>query len=303
MASSSSSETARASWTPPPSEDQNSQPPILQIGHFSSREVRSTTYKTAEVTRRIHFSSPYSRNPGLVIAITHFDLDYAWPHLAVSVSDKCASSFTGTILSKKPFYSGACSWLAIPPEDEDFLCGTVRENWENWLSDGTAWTEVIRPVQFERNFSSPPKVVVWLSEVELEKGVRVSAAGIHTYGFSVRFEIKGLVAPVNDAVVSWVAYPADRPGIYSGTTSTEAQRPTTWPQLYNTGYVGFPEGVFKKTPRVMAGVNYLDIDTSKTNPRLGVTCSNVNIFGMTWDANSWFNSVINGVGISYLVLE
>ncbi|RPA97726.1 hypothetical protein L873DRAFT_1809129 [Choiromyces venosus 120613-1] len=299
MTSSSSSEAACASWTPPASEDQYSQPPILQTGHFNSREVRTVWHKNAKVTRRIHFSSPYSGDPGLVVAITNLDLDSASPHIAVSVSDKCASSFTGTILSRKPFYAGACSWLSIPPEDEDFLCGTVREN---WVRDNRPQINAIHPVQFTRNFASPPKVVVWLSEVELGRWVRVSAAFIHTYGFSVRFETNDLAEPAKDAVVSWVAYPADMPGIFSGTASTKAQRPTTSPQLYNTGYIGFPEGVFKKTPRVMAGLNYLDLG-SKRISRINVECSNVNIFGMTWDANSWCDSVLNGAGISYLAFE
>ncbi|RPA88337.1 hypothetical protein L873DRAFT_1726566, partial [Choiromyces venosus 120613-1] len=101
---------------------------------------------------------------------------------------------------------------------------------------------------------------------------------------------------------SWVAYPGDMPGISSGTASTEAQRPTTKPQLYNTGYIRFPEGVFKKTPRVMVGLNYLDLG-SKPNSRIDVQCSNVSIFGMTWEANGWSDTIVSGAGISYFAFE
>ncbi|RPA97738.1 hypothetical protein L873DRAFT_1085978 [Choiromyces venosus 120613-1] len=285
-------------WTPPPSEDLSSPPPGLQIGAFSSTEVRFWYDTTKQVFRKIQYERPYPGPPGLVLALTAFDLFPTSPHLAASASDICSASFTANISSRQPYHEGRLSWLAIP-EDKDFLYGTVHAK---IVSEDRSSRIVIRPVQFQRKFVLPPKIILWLSEVELGQCVRVSAADIHTCGFSVRLETNDPAETVNDAVVSWVAYPADRAGIYSGTASTEAQRPTTQPQLYNTGYIGFPEGVFKKAPRVMVGLNYLDLG-SKQYPRIRVQCSNVNIFGMTWEANSWVDTIVSGAGISYLAFE
>ncbi|RPA97736.1 hypothetical protein L873DRAFT_1741307 [Choiromyces venosus 120613-1] len=285
-------------WTPPPSEDLSSPLPGLQIGTFCSTELHFY-YSSKGVFHKIPYECPYPGPPGLVLALACLDLDFASPHLAASASDICSASFTANLLAREPYYTGSLSWLAIPPDSKDFLYGTVHEKGNAKNLPGTL---VIRPVQFQRNFSSPPKVVVWLSEVELGKCVRVSAVDIRSCGFSVRFETNDPAKTVNDAMVSWVAYPGDMPGISSGTASTEAQRPTTKPQLYNTGYIRFPEGVFKKTPRVMAGLNYLDLG-SKQNPRISVQCSNVSVFGMTWEANGWCDTVVSGAGISYLAFE
>ncbi|RPA97737.1 hypothetical protein L873DRAFT_1689566 [Choiromyces venosus 120613-1] len=285
-------------WTPPPSDDLPPPPPGLQIGAFSSLEVRVWCHQSKEVSLKISYERPYPGPPGLVLALTGLDLEFSSPHLAVSASDICSSSFTANVRSRQPYHSGSLSWLAIPPEDKDFQYGTVRAETKSVGEDRPSRT-VIRPVQFQRNFSSPPKVILWLSEVELGQCIRISTQRIHTYGFSVRLETKDPAKTVNDAMVSWVAYPADMPGIFSGTASTEAQRPTTSPQLYNTGYIRFPEGVFKKTPRVMVALNYLDCG-SKPNPRIRVQCSNVSIFGMTWEANAWCDTIVSGAGISYL---
>ncbi|RPA97739.1 hypothetical protein L873DRAFT_1604288, partial [Choiromyces venosus 120613-1] len=268
----------------------------LQIGAFSSLEVRSTLYTSKEVSRKIPYERPYPGPPGLVLALTGLSLDWALPHLAASASDIYSASFTANLLSRQPYYSGRLSWLAIPPEDKDFQYGTVRAK---SIGEDRPAIMVIRLVQFQRKFASPPKVILWLSEVELGQCIRISAERIYTYGFSVRFETNDPAKTVNDAMVSWVAYPTDKPGIFSGTASTETRRPTTSPQLYNTGYIRFPEGVFKEAPRVMVGLNYLDLG-SKQHSRISVQSSNVSIFGMTWEADAWRDTVVSGAGISYL---
>jgi hypothetical protein len=161
-----------------------------------------------------------------------------------------------------------------------------------------------RAVTFARPFRTPPKVVVWLNGLDMHYGqnwrVKVYATDVRHFGFTLHIDSWG------DSILygggaSWVAYPADQPEICSGTVNTEDQRPADQPQRYNSGWAGFGENIFQKTPRVMLGINSMDIECEH-DLRLRVGAENVNPYGMTWHANTWDDSVLYSAGISYVAM-
>jgi hypothetical protein len=130
--------------------------------------------------------------------------------------------------------------------------------------------------------------------------VKVYAKDVRHFGFTLHYDSwdESLLHGVGTL---WVAYPADKPGICSGTVSTEDQRPADEPQRYNSGWAGFGEDIFQNTPRVMLGVNSLNFECGR-NLRLRVGAENVSPYGMTWHANTWDDSILYSAGISYIAM-
>lgn len=278
-----------------------------EIGHFSTELDSHNPGKpisTGSVTREVFFdNSALDREPpSCAIALTGMDLSNQ-KNIRVVAKQEHSSEFVKVNLAtwdNSVLYSASASWLELNDEHEGWQHGSY-----NIRDYGKAKKENWRRVSFEKTFKAPPKVVVFLSEVDMDCWrnwrLRAFATDITENGFTIHIDTWA-DSILYGASATWVAYEADLPKIISGTASTMEIRPWDSPQMYNRGFVEFPEGVFEKTPRVFAGVSSFDI-SSRKNFRLRVGAETVNRLGMYWKADSWRDTIQYSSGLSYVAME
>jgi len=131
-----------------------------------------------------------------------------------------------------------------------------------------------------------------------DKGWRVNsyASNITTTGFDIHIDTWADTR-LYSGTAYWIAYPADKAHITSGTVAT-GPNPKS---LANSGTVTFPNGVFDTPPRVLMAVNEMDFGTGK-GLRFRMYTDSVTKSGMTWHIDSWADSVVNSVGASWIAL-
>lgn len=202
--------------------------------------------------------------------------------------------------SDTTLYGAACDWLEIEADDLDFQYGSYHTiehyHWSKTPSQNT------REITFKRPYQSPPKVVVWLNLFDMNANVnwrvKTFATDVTATGFNLHIDTWS-DTKIMCTMASWIAYPAHRPGLASGSFSTRDIRSPGQPQLYNSAFEPFPAGVFKKPPRVFLAINSLEIDHER-NLRLKVSADNVSATGMTWHLNSWSDTLLLSAGASYI---
>ncbi|KGO44750.1 Peptidase M12A, astacin [Penicillium expansum] len=171
-----------------------------------------------------------------------------------------------------------------------------------------AWNEAkpqnTKRVVFERSFTEPPKVVVWLQGFDMDKQkcwkIGVHASNISSEGFDVHIDTWG-ESQLYSGSASWIAYPADKTGIVSGVVDSSISQEQSLHGQYKGGRVDFPRGIFDRKHRVHLAIKSFNCD-NKHDLRLKAVAENVSKDGFDWKVETWSNSVLNGAGISYLDL-
>ena len=88
----------------------------------------------------------------------------------------------------------------------------------------------------------------------------------------------------------------------SGNDNSSNYRPTYPPQLVNGRAISFPPNTgFTKVPTVMVALDYVDFGpNSSQGSRIQSNSGTITTTGFTWSADSWANTTVNAVGISYI---
>lgn len=199
-------------------------------------------------------------------------------------------------------YTAACTWLEVEATDPDFQFGEFNTlDDHHWTKPQTLTTRLIN---FPRRYPVPPKVVVWLTAFDMKHDknwrVKTFATNITATSFTIHIDTWADTV-LYSAVASWIAYPADKPNIFSGSFNTMDVRRWDSPQLQNSAYVQFGRNVFSKPPRTMLAINWIDI-SQEQNLRLEVKSSAVTVDGMCWHLNSWADTILYSAGGSYIAL-
>lgn len=141
---------------------------------------------------------------------------------------------------------------------------------------------------------------LWLQALNMNKDehwrIRVYATDIDSNGLTVHTNKWG-DSILYFASVTWLAYPADRPGVTSGKFDTQEVRPWNKPQHENSGFKSFGM-TFSKTPKVIMALDFLDYDHSR-NLRVRLSTSSVTNYGLTWHLISWHDSIMYTTGASF----
>ncbi|KAG6354008.1 hypothetical protein INS49_004979 [Diaporthe citri] len=181
----------------------------------------------------------------------------------------------------------------------------------NYTQTGVYNTQETRPwnepqlmnskrINFTTPFSAPPKVVTWLQSLDMDKSknwrIIASATDIDKNGFTIHAD-SWADSILYSAGVTWLAHPAEQPGVTSGRIDTQDVRPWQKPQHENSGVRDF--GVaFSGTPKVIMALDSLDYDHSR-NLRVRLSTSFVNSTSMTWHLESWWDSIMYSAGASF----
>lgn len=199
-------------------------------------------------------------------------------------------------------HGAACTWLEVEANDPDFQFGTFS------TLDDHPWTKpqtlTTRFITFPRRYPAPPKIVVWLTAFDMKREkywrVKTYATNITATSFTIHIDT-WCDSVLYSAAASWIAYPADKENISSGSFNTMDVRRCDSPQPQNSGYVKFGNNTFSKPPRTIMAINWIDI-SNKQNLRLEVKASAVTATGMTWHMNSWAGTTLYSAGASYIAL-
>lgn len=241
--------------------------------------------------------------PGIVVGLTLVDISFkttvrvsALPSaIRLNAFEINLDTWADTTL-----YAAACNWLEIAADDVDFQFGSYHTiEHHHWSKTPVKNTQ---HVTFKRAYAAPPKVVVWLNLFDLSGAVdwrvRTFATNVTATGFELHID-SWAESKLMWTMASWIAYPTTRAGLASGEFGTRDFRTSGLPQLYNSAFEPFPEGVFEHPPRVFLAINSLEID-HKRNMRLKVTADNVTAAGMTWHLDGWSDTGLRAAGASYI---
>lgn len=275
------------------------------IGSFDTAELRSHQELRNLTSRVISFANPYSLPPSLHIGLTRVDIGKRQNSRVKSyVSDIKKESFNihidtwgGTAL-----HGASCAWLEVEANHPDFQFGTFTT-----LDDHTyAKPQILttRLIAFPQQYSQPPKVVVWLTGFDIKRDkawrVKTYATRITATSFTIHIDTWADTV-LFSATASWIAYPADKANIFSGSFNTMDVRPCNPTNHKNSAYVNFGTNIFSATPRIILAINNIDI-SGKKNLRLEAKASSVSAAGMNWHLDSWADTILFSAGASYIAM-
>lgn len=195
--------------------------------------------------------------------------------------------------SDTTLYNAAVSWLALAADDPYFQIGVFdTQDVRSWDEPGN----VVQRVNFPRTFESPPKVAVGISEFDIGDNwrLRVYATDIDAKGFTIHAITWGS-SDLYSVRASWIAFPADKEGVWSGSFSSEDV-----PGIYH-GEDDF--GItFSKTPSVFMALTEFDI-SHDYNLRVRLGTNSVTTSSLNWYISTWSDTMLYMVGGMYVALE
>jgi len=204
--------------------------------------------------------------------------------------------------SDTTLYSAGSTWLEVAQNDRDFQHGTFATTDDHPWDKPQALTS--RVIKFAKPYAEPPKVVVWLNALDMDKThnwrVKAFADNITKTEFTLHLDTWGDTV-LYLASATWIAHPANRTNIASGAYNITDVRPWEKPQVTNTGNASFGK-TFQKAPLLLVAFNGFDID-HKANLRLRALKSNLTTTGFTWNLDAWGDTVLYSAGASYLAVQ
>lgn len=138
---------------------------------------------------------------------------------------------------------------------------------------------------FEKVFDAEPKVVVWLTGVQMARdrlwGVRAVATKVTKTGFTVGVEALG-DSFIYAAGVAWVAYSSDNVGVRSGEFQTEEDGGWSHALVKSEGMEEL-NNQLEGVPRIMVAVQEIVVDVGEElKIQVGVTGEQKKV---GWDVN------------------
>lgn len=273
------------------------------LHEFDTQAVHSPDDPEPDTQHTWTFPHPFDRRPRLAHGFRELDI--------AKGADICVKStiqyFTRnwadchiTTWDDTTLHSAIDDIFAIPSGDDDFRIGSHMRNLLVEPDDPAS----VR-VDFERPFEAPPKVVVFLNYIDLDKDktwrLRTSATDIDADGFTLTIE-SWADTTLNAAQASWIAYPHDREHIFSTSVNTLDIRPWNQPQLRQSRAITFGDVQFRENPKVFVALNCIDIDR-KANLRINAYADGVSRTGLVWHIDSWGDTVLYGGGASIIAFE
>ncbi|KAM5342766.1 hypothetical protein ACJ41O_013732 [Fusarium nematophilum] len=275
----------------------------LDVSTFNTMEVRPWNQPKHETSKRLVFTRNFGNPPAMAVGLNWLDVANSAnirvkafaDNVTANAADLHLNSWADTTL-----YSAGCTWFRAATSDPDFQIGQFS------TLDDHPWNQprpkTSRQIQFARAYSAPPKVVVWLNQLDFARNknwrVTATATAVTSTGFTINLDTWA-DTELYTATASWIAYPADKAGVMSGTYNTQDVRPWNQPRLLNSGRANFPAGKLQRAPKVLIALNSLDIDYRR-NLRLKLAADSVSAEGMNWHIDSWADTTLYSAGASYI---
>ncbi|KAF7533657.1 hypothetical protein G7054_g6895 [Neopestalotiopsis clavispora] len=248
----------------------------------------------------------YPSPPPLAVGLYWIDIDNSANIRVIAHAEKVTASsadFRIDTWADTHVYGAATTWFQPPPNDPDFQIGQFS------TLDDHVWfdpqPETTRYIAFDPPYAAPPRIVIWLNQLDMERNldwnVKAFATNVTAAGFTININ-SGDETNLYAGTASWIAYPATKKRITSGSFSTTDIRPSTKPRLLNSGKINFPVGTFLGTPKVLMAFNGLNVDNIH-NLRAKLYVDSVSKSGVNWHLDSWLDTVLYSGQASYIAFE
>ncbi|KAF8251470.1 hypothetical protein K440DRAFT_637435 [Wilcoxina mikolae CBS 423.85] len=273
---------------------------------FCTSDHRSWSPPVEQNETKINFYPPYRVPPTITCGLTGLDIDRETFIRIKAYADNIRrdsfyihlDAWSGTTV-----YEASCTWLETTNDEPDFQVGTYKFAWKPYMD--TSKQRYSEFIKFDYAFDKCPNVVIWLNQLDLDTGhiirIKTYASDITTTDFTIHIDTWD-DSIIYGAGVSWIAYPCDHPGIFSGNVCTTDYRDWHNPDSTNGGDVTFPKDFFHTVPKVLLAVNYLDFD-HRYNLRFRAYADRVWQGGMKWHVNSWADTICYNVGAAFLAFS
>ncbi|KAF8641304.1 hypothetical protein AX16_010083 [Volvariella volvacea WC 439] len=157
-------------------------------------------------------------------------------------------------------------------------------------------------IDFERLFVTPPKVVIFVNHIAFYKSTNWSlvtkATNIDTNGFTLTIE-SWAGTTFYGAIVGRITYHEDRKNIFSTSVNTMDIRSPDWSQHKHGRPISFGNFKFLERPNVFMAINQFDF-SHQANLRLNTYVDDVSTNGVTWNIDSWSDSVLHSAGVTII---
>ena len=274
-------------------------------GSWNTRDVRPPNKPQEVTTKNITFGTPFSAPPKLPLGFNLLDLDKSTNVRAIASADDITKE--GFTISLNTWGDGilhaaGASWFELSRSYYEYQTGEFS------TEDDHPWNkpqlETSRRINFARPFITPPKVIVFLRQFDMDKSrswrITAKASDIEANGFTIHINTWSDCI-LYRAVAGWIAYPGDRPYIFSGIAATGDVRSWQNPQLLNSTSIGFGGVQFWRTPNVFMAINSFAFRNT-ANLRIKVKAKNVTPTGLTWRMDSWGDSIFISGAVSILAV-
>jgi hypothetical protein len=274
------------------------------VARFSTQDFRPPSNPKLLNATQVDFEPKYPEPPSIAVGLTELHLSKDFNLRIKAYADRVtesgfvihADSWADTLL-----YSAGAAWFEVASTDTEFQVGNFN------TLELRPWNEAkpqnTKRVIFERSFKEPPKVVVWLQGFDMDKHknwkIAVHASNISSEGFDLHIDTWGDSALYSGSA-SWIAYPADKKGILSGGVDSSISNSSSQGQCKG-GRVDFPKGIFDRKHRIYLAIKSFNSD-NKHDLRLKALAENVSKAGFDWKVETWGDTVLEGAGISYVVI-
>lgn len=244
------------------------------------------TSKNLIRTTPVSFSPAYPQPPRMLYGISHVDSEYSQPiKIACHAQDIKSNGFTAQhwTFQNGFSYGHHLSWLTLPENDIHMETG-VFDTYDFPKSVSGSDTFVVSRINFTRPFTSPPKVVFWFYELNLENGwhsVALQSGSVRAESFDLR--INSWASRKFEGVrVGWFAYDSAEHNkrIKSGRVRVERNQP--W-RMENLNFEG---QAFTKNPATFFALCEIDSGDDK-NLRLDGKVETVGTTSMRFQAGTW----------------
>ncbi|KAG8898423.1 hypothetical protein FRC01_010922, partial [Tulasnella sp. 417] len=279
---------------------------MLAVITVDTREDHGWTDPKAQTSMTFNFPETYAEPPRVVIGLSQVDMKNG-TNLRVKVYadriDRKTFTAHADAWADTTLYSAGMNALIMKPGRHDILSGEFDTRDDHpWNSPQR---ETTRRINFQRPFTTPPKVVVFLKSFDTGSGsstrVNTHASKIDATGFTIRI-FTWHDTTLYTAIAGWVAYPRDEEYIYSGTVATTEVRSWSNPQLKTQNRAQFRGAKFLKKPTIFMALNYIDVST-RSNLRIEANADNVSAEGMTWHIDGWADTTVWAAGASYIAFH
>lgn len=248
----------------------------------------------------VKFKTRFTEPPSVMLGLSYLHTDRS-RHVRIigtaqtifeDLFEVYSRAYADTIL-----YAVGFTWFAFPKYEHSNLllqmgsfCTTQDHPWNVKQNLTQTW------VAFQSPYKLPPKVVIWLTQIDSDKSynerVMAFATDITPEGFNLHINTWG-DSFLYAAAISWFAYPVDTPGICSGVLQ---------PTKETAGIVRFDKPFTRPPRRILVALNKLEADCA-FDCRFKIFHEAVTGRGMAVRVETWGNSKIHAVGVSYIVME
>lgn len=240
--------------------------------------------------------------PQVAVGLSTLNVDcsaHARVRTEVSVTNE--SSFRVAISSwaDSTVYAAGVNWLAVPQATgiQTGCAELFLPIHSGRLRDKSSDPVQLAHIRFTRAYSGPPKIVCWLTGLDIDPAntyrLRTWATDVTPGGFTLCAQT-WMHSLLHGVGACWLAIPQDAPGVFVGEYRATMD--------VRSGYVEFPLGMFNVTPKAVVGLTKIDF-RSKINLRARAVVKNVTTEGFTWEVQTWDDSHMYAAEITVVVVE